>query len=71
MMDGITIGSGVSVVLNARYRCATPNTVISLPETRIGLVPDAGMTFVLSRLPRKIGHMLALTGHELKAADVL
>lgn len=40
-------------------------------ETAIGYVPDGGSTFVLSRLPGKLGVFLALTGRKLFAEDLI
>jgi enoyl-CoA hydratase len=40
-----------------------------MPETGIGLFPDVGGSWYLSRMPDHIGAWLALTGARLKAAD--
>ncbi|MCH7861694.1 MAG: enoyl-CoA hydratase/isomerase family protein, partial [Proteobacteria bacterium] len=60
-MDGITMGGGVGISQPARYRVATENTRFAMPETGIGLFPDVGGGWYLSRLPGKIGEYLALT----------
>jgi enoyl-CoA hydratase len=70
-MDGITMGGGVGVAAPCRYRVATENTKLAMPETGIGLFPDVGGGWYLSRLPGRIGHFLALTGHRLDGADCL
>ncbi|MDP3491003.1 MAG: enoyl-CoA hydratase/isomerase family protein [Phenylobacterium sp.] len=69
IMDGVTMGGGVGVALPARYRVATERTTFAMPETGIGLFPDVGGGWHLSRLPGKAGLWLALTGARLKAAD--
>jgi enoyl-CoA hydratase len=40
-----------------------------MPETGIGLFPDVGGGWYLSRLPDRIGVFLALTGHRLDGAE--
>ncbi|MBQ1500128.1 MAG: enoyl-CoA hydratase/isomerase family protein [Sphingomonas sp.] len=70
-MDGITMGGGVGISQPARYRVATENTRFAMPETGIGLFPDVGGGWYLSRLPGKIGEYLALTGHRLDGAECL
>ena len=70
-MDGITMGGGVGISQPARYRVATENTKFAMPETGIGLFPDVGGGWYLSRLPGRIGRYLALTGHRLDGAECL
>jgi enoyl-CoA hydratase/carnithine racemase len=71
VMDGITMGGGVGLALPCSYRIATENTRLAMPETGIGLFPDVGGGWYLSRLPGRIGQYLALTGHRLDGADCL
>ena len=68
-MDGITMGGGVGISQPCRYRVATENTRFAMPETAIGLFPDVGGGWYLSRLPGRIGHFLALTGARLDGAE--
>jgi enoyl-CoA hydratase len=70
-MDGITMGGGVGISQPARYRIATENTKFAMPETGIGLFPDVGGGWYLSRLPGRMGEYLALTGHRLDGAECL
>ena len=70
-MDGITMGGGVGISQPARYRVATENTRYAMPETGIGLFPDVGGGWYLSRLPGRIGQFLALTGARLDGAECL
>ena len=64
-MDGITMGGGVGISQPCRYRVATENTRFAMPETTIGLFPDVGGGWYLSRLPGRSGVFLALTGARL------
>ena len=68
-MDGITMGGGVGISQPCRYRVATENTKFAMPETGIGLFPDVGGGWYLSRLPGRMGQYLALTGHRLDGAE--
>ena len=68
-MDGITMGGGVGISLHARFRVATQNTKFAMPETGIGLFPDVGGGWYLSRLPGRMGEYIALTGHRLDGAE--
>ena len=69
VMDGIVMGGGVGVSMPAHVRIATERTTFAMPETGIGLFPDVGGGWYLSRLPGKIGEYLALTGHRLDGAE--
>ncbi len=68
-MDGITMGGGVGIAQPAKFRVATENTRLAMPETGIGLFPDVGGGWYLSRLPGRIGQFLALTGARLDGAE--
>ena len=71
IMDGITMGGGVGISLPCRYRVATENTRFAMPETGIGLFPDVGGGWYLSRLGGHVGMYLALTGARLDGAECL
>ncbi|WP_260922030.1 enoyl-CoA hydratase/isomerase family protein [Novosphingobium sp. 9] len=70
-MDGITMGGGVGLSQPARFRVATENTRFAMPETAIGLFPDVGGGWYLSRLQGRLGQFLALTGARLDGAECL
>ena len=70
-MDGITMGGGVGISQPAKFRVATENTRFAMPESGIGLFPDVGGGWYLSRLPGRLGPFLALTGARLDGAECL
>ncbi len=70
-MDGITMGGGVGLADPARFRVATENTRLAMPETGIGLFPDVGGGWFLSRMKGRLGQYLALTGARMDGADCL
>lgn len=69
LMDGITMGGGVGIALPCQVRIATENTRLAMPETGIGLFPDVGGGWYLSRLPGRVGQFMALTGARLDGAE--
>ncbi|KQY96587.1 enoyl-CoA hydratase/isomerase family protein [Brevundimonas sp. Root1423] len=71
IVDGIVMGGGVGISEPAEVRIATERTTYAMPETGIGLFPDVGGGWFLSRLPGQTGVWLALTGARLKAADTV
>jgi enoyl-CoA hydratase len=70
-MDGITMGGGVGIALPATFRVATEHTRLAMPETGIGLFPDVGGGWYLSRLEGRVGAFLALTGARMDGAECL
>lgn len=69
-IDGITMGGGVGLSINAPFRIATENTVFAMPETTIGFFPDVGASFFLPRMDGQLGMYLALTSEQLKGTNV-
>ncbi len=70
-MDGVTMGGGVGISQPAKFRVATENTRFAMPETGIGLFPDVGGGWYLSRLGGRLGQFLALTGARLDGSEAL
>jgi enoyl-CoA hydratase/carnithine racemase len=71
LMDGVCMGGGMGISQGAALRVVTEHSSLAMPETNIGLFPDVGGGYFLSRLPGALGEYLALTGHVLKAADAI
>lgn len=71
LMNGITMGGGMGIAQGSRSRVATERTRMAMPEVAIGLFPDVGASFFLSRLPGAVGVYLALTGSQMDAGDAL
>lgn len=70
-MDGIVIGGGMGLTQGASYRIVTEKSRLSMPETLIGLFPDVGGGFFLSKLENDLGRYLALTGDQVLAKEAL
>lgn len=55
----------------ARVRIVTERTKMAMPETNIGLFPDVGGGYFLSRCPGHVGEYLALTGEVIGADEAI
>ncbi|PLT33813.1 enoyl-CoA hydratase-related protein [Bacillus sp. V5-8f] len=56
-INGFAFGAGLELALACDIRIAVDQTLLGLPETKLGLIPGAGGT---QRLPRLIGESRAL-----------
>ena len=70
-MDGIVMGGGMGISQGGSLRIVTERTKMAMPETIIGLFPDVGGGYFLSRCPGRVGEWLALTGETIGAADAI
>lgn len=74
LMDGVVMGGGMGIAQagpQARVRIVTERTKMAMPETGIGLFPDVGGGWFLSRTPGQLGAYLGVTGEVIGAADAL
>ena len=71
LMDGIVMGGGMGISQGAALRVVTERTKMAMPETHIGLFPDVGGGYFLSRCPGFLGEYLALTGYVLRGGECL
>lgn len=70
-MDGVVMGGGMGISQGASLRLVTSRSKLAMPETNIGLFPDVGGGYFLSRCPGSTGEWLALTGSALNAAQAI
>ena len=71
LADGITMGGGAGLMQCSTHAIVTETTRFAMPESAIGLFPDAGASVFLGRCPRPVALLLGLTGHIIGAADCL
>ncbi|XP_062175217.1 3-hydroxyisobutyryl-CoA hydrolase 1-like isoform X1 [Alnus glutinosa] len=71
ILNGIVMGGGAGASIHGRFRVATENSVFAMPETALGLFPDVGASYYLSRLPGFFGEYVGLTGTRLDGAEML
>ena len=70
-MDGIVMGGGMGISQGASLRIVTERSKLAMPETNIGLFPDVGGGYFLSRCPGASGEYLALTGQLMLGGEAI
>ncbi len=71
-IKGYAMGSGLEMALLCDVRIAADNTVLGLPETKLGMLPAAGGTQSLTRiLGPHAASPLILTGRDIAASEAL
>jgi enoyl-CoA hydratase/carnithine racemase len=70
-MDGIIMGGGMGLAQGCTVRIATERTRMAMPETLIGLFPDVGGGYFLSRCPGHLGEYLGLSGQHLDGPQAI
>ena len=68
---GITMGGGLGLSAHCSERVVRADSRLAMPETNIGLFPDVGLLYELSRAPGELGTHLALTGGSVGAEDAV
>jgi enoyl-CoA hydratase/carnithine racemase len=74
ILNGVVMGGGMGIAQAGpanRLRIVTEKTKMAMPEVNIGLFPDVGGGYFLSRCAGEIGTYLGLTGEIINAADAI
>ena len=71
LMQGFVMGGGVGIACHGSHRVVCESTQIAMPECGIGLVPDVGGTYLLSRAPGRAGAYLGTTGARMGPEDAI
>ncbi|MER2551730.1 MAG: enoyl-CoA hydratase/isomerase family protein [Thauera sp.] len=71
LMDGVVMGGGMGISQGCTHRLVTERTRMAMPETAIGLFPDVGASYFLSRLPPALGAWIGVVGDTLSGADAV
>ena len=66
---GAVMGGGMGLFAAASHAAAAESSRFAMPEISIGLFPDVGGSYFLSRMPRGLGWYLALTACRFNAAE--
>ncbi|KAK8470396.1 hypothetical protein PHAVU_004G134901 [Phaseolus vulgaris] len=70
LINGIVMGGGAGLSMPTRFRVVTEKAIFAMPEASIGLFPDVGASYFLSRLLGYFGEYLGLTGARLDGAEI-
>ena len=68
---GFVMGGGIGLMSGASHRIVRENSVLAMPEISIGLYPDVGSSWFLSRMIDGLGAFIGMTGVRMKAGDAL
>ena len=71
MLNGIAMGGGLGLSVHGSHRIISEKTMAAMPETAIGLFPDVGGGYFLSRMKDSLGVYLALTGNIIDADNAM
>ncbi len=71
IQDGIVIGGGIGLSGHAQHRIVTERSMLAMPETGIGLIPDVGGTWLLGHAAGALGVYLGLTGARMSGTDAI
>jgi enoyl-CoA hydratase len=73
IMDGVVMGGGIGLSAHIRGggRIVTDRSMLAMPETGIGLIPDVGGTWLLSQAIGHLGTYLGLTGARMNGSDAI
>ena len=74
LLNGVVMGGGMGIAQSTadnQLRIVTERTKMAMPEVNIGLFPDVGGGYFLSRCAGEIGTYLGLTGEIINAADAI
>lgn len=70
-VNGMAVGGGFELVLAADLVVAAEHATFFLPETSVGVIPDAGSVRLPRLLPRPVAIEVLIAGRRLSAAEAL
>lgn len=70
-VNGMAVGGGFELVLAADLVVAADHATFFLPETSVGVIPDAGSVRLPRLLPRPVAVEVLIAGRRLTAAEAL
>lgn len=69
--DGICMGGGIGVAGHCSICIVTDRSLLAMPETAIGFIPDVGTTYLLPSAPGMAGRYLGVTGARMSGWDAV
>ena len=70
LLNGVVMGQGVGFIIPTDFRIACENTMLAMPESRIGMFADIGVSYYFSRLKYEVGRHMAILGYRLRESRV-
>ena len=70
LANGLTMGGGAGVLMNAGMQIISDRMDFAMPETAIGLFPDVAASVFLRRAPSSVASFLGITGYRIGAGDM-
>ncbi len=70
-IKGFAMGGGVGVSCHGSHRVVGESSKIAMPECGIGLIPDVGASFLLSKNNRAVGTYLGISGYRMEPSDAI
>lgn len=71
LCDGLVMGGGAGLAQHSSHIIMTETTKFAMPESSIGLFPDAGASLFLGRCPAPVARLLGMTGHIIDGASCI
>ena len=71
LANGVVMGGGAGLMQASAHAVVTETTKFAMPESAIGLFPDAGASVFFGRCARPIARFLGATGQIITGADCL
>ena len=71
IMNGIVMGGGAGLAMNAKFRVTTNRLKFAMPEVKIGWFVDCSSSHFLSLCPQYYGRYVALTSAVLNSDEAL
>lgn len=64
-MNGFTMGVGAGFGIHSHIRVATEKSIFSMPECKVGIVPDGGCGYYFTKMPKNFGLYLGMSGEQI------
>uniref|UniRef100_A0A3Q7I6S3 3-hydroxyisobutyryl-CoA hydrolase n=1 Tax=Solanum lycopersicum TaxID=4081 RepID=A0A3Q7I6S3_SOLLC len=71
LVHGLSVGGGLSLMVPMKFSVVTEKVFCSTPEANLGCHSDCGLSYILSRLPGRLGEYLGLIGAKLNGKEVV
>lgn len=68
-VNGMAVGGGFEMAMAADFIVAADHAQFFLPETRVGVLPDAGTIRLPRLLPRQLANEIIIGGRKLEAKE--